>query len=431
MQKPADVIIAGAGLAGLLTLCELSRRHPTWTFELVEREPWIGGRLRLSSREHGSWSCGLHAMGAELFDYVQSVLQPDDTEILQSFHPREGFGVLAAQKISTAKGTSILAPEVAKAVGGTAATRDWNMLIELFAKEAGTVQQQGEEQGQELAQAHAFNQVWKGDKKSAALIVLEHLAHLWGVPELSPASAQILSARALQAAKGQWTGPWDRLFEPLIGDLRSQDRLIVHTRAQIMAAKYEEKTWQLATTVGAIRGQRLVVAQSPWEATPWLPKDLWPSKLLNIASKTKPVSLVILSQHRTDNMVDLPQTLMIPAEEVQVQIDAHQICYQATLNFELTVQAPAVVKAVKRLKRARKKLETVNPELKTEGEHIALLPVAWAQTVAPSEQRWLEKMDGANVQRSHLGYCGDAYGAEADSDRNLIASVKAVCEAMS
>jgi phytoene dehydrogenase-like protein len=421
MQKPADVIIAGAGLAGLLTLCELSRRYPTWTFELVEREPWIGGRLRLTSREHGSWSCGLHVMGAELFDYVQSVLQSEDSEILKAFHPREGFGVLAAQKISIAKGASILAPEVAKAVGGTAATRDWTMLLELLEKEAGAEQEQ----------AQAFNQVWKGDKKSAALIVLEHLAHLWGVPEVSPASSQILAARALQGAKGQWTGPWDRLFEPLIGDLRSQDRLVVHTRAQIMAAKYEEKTWQLATTVGPIRGQRLVVAQSPWEATPWLPKDLWPSKLLNIASKTKPVSLVILSQHRTDDKADLPQTLMIPAEEVQVQIDAHQICYQATLNFELTVQAPAVVKAVKRLKRARKKLELVNPELKSEGEHIALLPVAWAQTVAPAEQRWLEKMDGANVQRSHLGYCGDAYGAEADSDRNLIASVKAVCEALS
>ena len=27
---------------------------------------WIGGRLRLSSREHGSWSCGLHAIGAEI-----------------------------------------------------------------------------------------------------------------------------------------------------------------------------------------------------------------------------------------------------------------------------------------------------------------------------------------------------------------------------
>jgi glycine/D-amino acid oxidase-like deaminating enzyme len=420
MQKPADVIIAGAGLAGLLTLCELSRRHPNWTFAMVEREPWIGGRLRLSSREHGSWSCGLHAIGAELFDYVQSVLQSSDTEILQAFHPRAGIGVLAAQKISTAQGTSILAPDVAKAMGGSAATRDWAMLLELVEKEATTEQEH----------AQAFNQVWKGDKKSATLIVLEHLAHLWGVPELFHASAQVLAARAQQSAKGQWTGPWDRLFEPLIGELRSQDRLSVHTRAQIMASKYEDKAWQLATTVGPIRGERLVVAQSPWEATPWLPKDLWPSKLLNIASKTKPVSLVILSQHRTDDKANLPQTLMIPAEEVQVQIDAQQICYQATLNFELTVQAPAVVKAVKRLKRARKKLETVIPELKTEGEHIALLPVAWAQTVAPAEQRWLEKMDGVNVQRSHLGYCGDAYGAEADSDRNLIASVKAVCEAM-
>jgi len=421
MQKPADVIIAGAGLAGLLTLWELSRRHPTWTFQMIEREPWIGGRLRLSSRERGSWSCGLNIMGAELFDYVQSLLQPSDSELVASFHPRQGFGVLAAQKISSVNGTSILAPAVAKAMGGTAATRDWNMLLELLEKEAATEQEH----------AQAFNQVWKGDKKSAALIVLEHMAHLWGVPELSPASAQILAARALQAAKGQWTGPWDRLFEPMIGDLRSQDRLFLHTGAQIMAAKYENKTWQVATTVGAFEGERLVVAQSPWEATPWLPKDLWPSRLLNIAGKTKPVSLVILSQHRNDSAAELPQTLMIPAEEVQVQIDARQVCYQATLNFELTVQAPAVVKAVKRLKRARKKLESCCPELKTEGEHIALIPVAWAQTVAPAEQRWNEKMDGANVQRSHLGYCGDAYGAEADSDRNLIASVQAVCEALS
>jgi hypothetical protein len=421
MQKPADVIIAGAGLAGLLTLCELSRRHPNWTFVMVEREPWIGGRLRPTSAEHGSWGCGQQVVGAELFDFTQNILRLSDPTLLSQFQPRKGFGVLAAQKISSVQGTSILAPEVAKAIGGTAATRDWKMLLELLEKEAKTDQEH----------AQAFSQVWKGDKKSPALIVLEHLAHLWGIPEVSTSSAQILATRALQADKGQWSGPWHQLFYECIAELRGQDRLQLMTRAQIMTARYEEKTWQLATTAGVCEGSRLIVAQSPWEATPWLPKDLWPSRLLNIASKTKPVSLVILSQHRRDEQADLPRILMIPAEEVQVQIDAKQVCYQATLNFELTVQAPAVVKAVKRLKRARKKLEICCPELITEGEHIALIPVAWAQTVAPNEQRWNEKMDGANYQRSHLGYCGDAYGAEADSDRNLIASVQSVCDTIS
>ncbi len=220
-------------------------------------------------------------------------------------------------------------------------------------------------------------------------------------------------------------------MESCIAELRGQDRLQIFTQAQIMSAHFKEKEWHLATTQGEILGQRLVVAQNPWDASHWLGKDLWPSRLLNVSSKTKPVSMVILSLMRTSGADSLPETLLIPAEEVQVIADKKQICFQATLNYELTVQAPAVVKAVKRLKRAHKKLEQVYPDLQISGEHIALIPVAWAQAVTPSELRWNDKLEGSQYQKPHLAFCGDAYGAEFDCDLNLLGSLKALLEAMS
>lgn len=420
MLEQTDVIIAGAGLAGLLCLRELSRAHPQWRFIVIEREPVIGGRLRPTLAEEGSWGCGLQAMSSELFDYLAMSLALRDTEAMAKFRPRCQLGVLAAQKINRVQGASLLALDFVKAIGGPAAVRDWPKVLELFAKEgADSLQDHGQ----------AFAQVWSGDRKSPALIVLEHLAHLWGVPELGPASAKTLAVRALQADRGQWIGPWYQLFDGLLEELQLDNRLKLVTSGQIMAAQFEDKIWQLASTAGVFQGKRLVVAQSPWEATAWLPKDLWPSRLLNIASKTKPVSLVSLTELRLSTDVDLPDTLLIPADDIQVQIDSTQICYQATLNFELTVQAPAVVKAVKRLKRARKKLQISCPELRTEGEHIALIPVAWAQTVAPAEQRWLEKIDSGHSQKSQLVFCGDAYGSDLNSERNLLSSVQSAVSA--
>ncbi len=422
MKRKVDVIIAGAGLSGLVTLLQLSRQHPEWTFALLEREPWIGGRMRASLKAEGSRSCGLHLMGSEFFDAIFTQLNTSEVPDYRSYvRSGESAGVLTGQKIGSLRFDQLTTADLAKAIGGGAAAKDWSLVEELLLAPA-----------ESLAESDAtFGHAWKGDKKSGALIVLEHLAHLWGLPELGPSSLKTIAARARQFRTGLWTGRWDVFFEAMLADLRGADRLILETRAQIMAAQYQDKEWQIASTKGTFQADRLLVAQSPWEAILWLPKDLWPARLLNIASKTKPVSLVILSDVLNEACAELPDFLLIPSEEVQVISDRQQICYQATLSYELTVQAPAVVKAVKRLKRAKKKLQAALPHLKAEGDHIALLPTGWAHASTPQDQRWFDKLEMSQLQKKHLGFCGESYGSEGDTERNLLSSVKELVEAWS
>lgn len=407
MIDSSDVIIAGSGMAGLLALSRLSREKPEWNFIVVEREPWHGGRMRPSLQAEGSRSCGLQTASTDLYQFTLDTLQrANDSELVR---PLRTVGVMTGQKIQELAFEELTTQAMAKAIAGGPATKDWAKVEELL--------------GAETLSEDAVNQLWKGDKKSAALVPLEQLAHYWGVPEITGSSIRPLQSGYRSAKQGLWTGRWDQLFEDLITQLRSENRLKLVTRAQIMAARYEEKTWTLSTTQGTYQGRKLLVAQSPWEAILWLPKDNWPSRLLNIASKTKPVSLVMLSE--LNPLQGLPDLLFVTAEDVQVLHLDGQICYQTPINYELTVQAPAVGKAVKRLKRARKKLAQVYPDLGPEGaETLALLSVGWTHSIHPPEYKWFEKLDAAHIQKAHLAFAGDSVGAEATGDLNVIQSVK-------
>lgn len=413
MTDSRVVIIAGSGLAGLLTLARLSREKPEWNFIVIEREPWHGGRMRPSLAAEGSRSCGLQSASTDLLQFTLDTLQKDNAN--QVVRPMRSLGVMTGQKIQELAFEELTTSALAKAIAGGPGAKDWAKVEELLA--------------QDPMSEDALNQLWKHDKKSAALVVLEQLAHFWGVPELSGSSIRPLQSGYRAAKQGLWTGRWDLLFDDMLANLRAENRLQLVTRAQIMAANYENKTWTLSTTQGDFQGTKLHVAQSPWEAILWLPKDNWPSRLINIASKTKPVSLVMLSE--INDFAGLPDLLFVTAEDTQVLSLDGQIVYQTPINYELTVQAPAVGKAVKRLKRARKKLVQMHPDIGPDGaETLALLTVGWSHSIHPPEYKWFEKLDAAHIQKPHLTFAGDSIGAETTGDRNLIQSVNDATESL-
>src|SRR5690606_26007705 len=154
------------------------------------------------------------------------------------------------------------------------------------------------------------------------------------------------------------TGKWDKAFQAMADRLAATDNVTILTNCMILKADLQDGCWNVDTEEGSFVGKSLVVAQSPWEALNWLAKPLWPSEILSMAIKTKATSVVVLTESITafgDH--EIPEVVLIPAESVQVIVTEEQeICYQATLDFEVSLQAPDVVKAVKRLKRARKKL---------------------------------------------------------------------------
>ena len=68
----------------------------------------------------------------------------------------------------------------------------------------------------------------------------------------------------------------------------------VRTGCQIVGGKFADGKWQLSTSRGLFRSPRLIVAQSPWEASRWLDAGLQPTPFKVTALKTQPVSLLVL-----------------------------------------------------------------------------------------------------------------------------------------
>ena len=122
---------------------------------------------------------------------------------------------------------------------------------------------------------------------------------------------------------------------------------------------------------------------------------------------------------------------MVPSESVQAVVTKSEIVFQATIDYEMSLQAPDVVKAVKRLKRAHRKFLAALPEIKTGVERVALVPVGWAQSPNQLERKHLDRLKMDAIQDRHLAFCGDAYGQSLNGDDNLIESVLSASEAMS
>lgn len=274
--------------------------------------------------------------------------------------------------------------------------------------------------------------LWKRNRKAASGEVLEHFASAFGIPDVWAASANALAERARYYASGLYAGNWDEAIRQLVDREWFKKSVTILVNTRVVTADFNHEVWTLATDAGSITGRSLIVAQPPWQAMAWLKRAQWPAQLLHVASKTKPVSVVVLSEYIETPELSIPDVLIVPSERAQiVRNGPKEIAFQATIDFELSMQAPAVVKAVRSLKRARKKLLNLYPGSISETGHIALIPVAWAQPPSQSEKRWLIRATKKPINSPTLAFCGDAYGDCYDGDANVIKSLLAACTAVS
>jgi glycine/D-amino acid oxidase-like deaminating enzyme len=425
MEDIYDVIIAGAGFAGVSVASRIRELQPEWSVALIDKEPRPGGRLLSMARPQNIWPYGFNALNPALFEWLdQSLKQSPEADDLPRYvrGQLQSMGVLAAGKISEVPLDEAFSQAGGRAVAGAAAARDWTLVDELMAKV---------EEGKKLDQP--LSQSWGGTRKSPSAIALEHLTRLWGIPDLWSVSNAVLKQRAEEFSATKTIGDWDQALAAVLNASAAGSRLDTRFETRILSADYQDEVWTVVTTQGALKSRRLVVAQNPWDALLWLPKNHWPAKLMSIPNKTKPASAVLLCEEivQPDPEMTLPDFILIPAENVQAIVGQDgSLCFQATLNYELTLQAPAVVKAVKRLRRARKKLVAAFPKLQLEGDHIALVPVAWSQPLAANDRRLLDKLDMTKCQSAHLVFCGDAYGQSTQADQNLMSSVRLACESL-
>lgn len=427
MEKSCDLLIVGGGLSGVLLAAKLHEETPELSIGLLEKEVSLGGRLATRDDESGRWYLGLSAISEALLQELGAYLgrDPEGADLDEFIcSPVKTLGVISGSNMTQVAVEQTLSDEGARAVAGAAAARDWTLVDELLAliEEAKRSDQ-------------PISNLWKGTRKSPSAIALEHLARLWGIADLWSTSPESLQQRCRDFQTALLRGNWSALCRELLEPARREGACEVSLETAVITAEYKDDQWSLRTTKGRFHSRSLVVAQSPWEAMLWLPKDYWPNRLVSVPTKTKPISAVLMSEKVSSfgEDQDLPEVMLVTAENTQVYLDRehHSVCFQATIPYEMTLDAPEVVKAVRRLKRSKKKLANAVSGFASSGEHIALVPVAWSQPLASNERRTVEKLDFTSFQQKHLAFCGDSYGPGLTSDQNLLNSVASAAKLLS
>jgi glycine/D-amino acid oxidase-like deaminating enzyme len=425
--KQFDVIIAGGGIAGILTARKIHDAFPQKSILILEKERHLGGRAITGGTKHDRYGYGLNGLSPRLYDYWNETLKSDpDSEDLPAFMSERltEVGLLMGQKVSTFSAKDLCHIKGARALGGLAAARQWADVETIF--------------GAEELRDKTFADVWKGTRKAPASLVLETYAQSFGVTDIWESSVQALKDRSDVFMQEPFVGNWDKAIEATLQNGIASGKISVQTSARIVDASLdaESRIWHIDTASGSYLAGKLIVAQPPWQATQWLPKQCLPPHVATLASKTKPVSTVVLTcpilpETKTEIIDAMPQLLFVPAEGSHVIIQDEEVVLKATIDYEMSVVAPDVVKAVKRLKRALRKFAAAYPDLKLGPEHVALVPVGWAQTPFESERKHIDKLKLKNIQSKQLMFCGDAYGTSFDGDVNLIESIQSILETTS
>ena len=417
-----DIIVAGAGLAGTLAANRLFQTLKGVKILVLEKDRNPGGRILSYSTSDESWGYGLNFLSARLLEFISHTfsIEPDLDTHAQLYEKKLQYGsILAAGKFNDFLIENCFSAEGVKALGGTAAVKEWKKIEGLL------------ENSDEIDKI-SFAKAWKEGKKNPAATVLQHFSSFCGFADLWKISPKAIYERSKDFQSGLYSGPWNQVIEQLLSFPSMKETLRFEPSCRIIDATMNEDRWVVQTEKGCFKSKALLVAQSPWETLDWLDRSHIPLSVLQMALKTKPTSLVTLST-KPKNIESVRDLVYIPSEEVMVLKSSDNVInFQTVIDYESTLNAPSVVKAVKRLKRARKKLEKFKPELLSEKEHIALVPVAWTQSAYLSERKYVHGLANiSNYQLEHLSFCGDSYGEHYCPDVNLLKSLTSACTSIS
>lgn len=418
-QSGFDCVIVGAGISGILTAARLHQANPSCKILLVEKESHIGGRVTARSMHPRLFP--LFGVTPPLFQFVNQTLRLDpENPDLESFLPLpqdEEVGIFCGGELYRISRKRLLQESVLKMLAGPQVARQWEELQTLW-QPLQTVTPEGE-----AASASPRKKLNEKNRAHQALHVLFQLADsasIWGLTEETwPARAQALCELRIR-------GNWEPALRQLLPT--ESETVQVDTDRQVLRAVRKGGMWQIETSKGMIESQKLVVAQSPWQALEWLDRDEFPSLLFQRASKTQPVSTVLLSEKLTHTDGCVPDLLFLPAQASTMIRSETELTFYTHIEYETSLDAPSVVKAIRRLRRAREKVRQKFPTLVSEGEYVALRTIASTAPHRIVEKRICEKIKETIFPKQSLAFCGDAYGDADNPDENIIRSILAAVE---
>lgn len=406
-----DVAIVGGGLSGMMTALRLSALDSGLRIGIFEEEAHLGGRSL--SGEGDRYSYGQCIVTKTFYDFFASACTEDS---VAPARPCEQLSLLSSSTLKPIVRAQLSDSAGIKVIGGNVAVKEWQQWQELDLAEAA---------GKAISKSLSL------PRKGALATVMNIIAPLLGLTEFWEADGEGLAERLARFEEELVQVDWDLAWPALLKTLHDRG-VEVHLDCPILSSERGPEGWQLTSKDHpTIAAGTLVVAVNPWDALNFVGKKLLPSAINQLVSRGKPVSLVTLTVTPANLPEDFPQWSLIPAEKTAAVLQpSGQLTFQVAIDFEKYLDAPSVVKAIKKLRRSHKKLLAVFEGLEVGKEHIALVPVGWSGSLGYKERKLFAKLADGAFQKDGLYFVGDAYGPSAVAEVNMRQSILHACNSI-
>ena len=406
-----DVIIAGAGVAGVLTANRISHASQKTTVALLDLHPSIGGKLRSTEWSNKHFSCGMETISSKLFEFIKNSWSssPKGKTTAIALQPVSStIGILSGGKLQKISTEELISEKGARYLVGANIRKEWGELNKIISNDP--------------SYEVNIHKIISRTKKTPAAVAANVFCHTLGIPSTYHTSLKVVKERFEYTKDLLYQTNWETALQKFVNQDISKN---IHFFPQkIITAVKEKNNWQIDTLQETFTCKKLIVAHSPWESIEWLEKKETPQAVLNVALKTRPVSQVVLNKQLTTE-VDLPSTIIIVSEQVTAHVQQHCITFSTFIDYEQSTDALAVVKAIKRLKRSFRKLSKYCSTISVKDEHVALYPIGWAQCIGKNDHKMLQLLNDYKYYSDSLAFCGESYGSSYNPDSNLIKSVLA------
>lgn len=422
-----DVVIVGGGIAGVLTAYRLASLRPGVHIRLVEKAKVLGGRLVATQEhpEHGRvWGGGLNGISAKLCEHIKD-LYPELGEHMVS-NGKNRLSWMTGGKVIDFTSDQVFAEKAWKKLASLSTAKEWESKVQPLL----------EVDGEKTSVSYETMKKAAGLKKKAPLTtVLQKWVKPYGMVDILETSQAAFIDAVDKLQNGLHYPDWNRFFDAVCEQDFFRKAVTIEFGSQVYSTQKTEAGWKVETNQSEIETDCLVVTPPCWTLLDWLEKDNIPTDLLKYILKTKPISAVVLTFH-LENLIkeDLDAWhVWVSAEDVIARFThANELVLQVPIDFEKSLDAPLVVKAVKALRRAANKLAK-HLELDTfeiDDGHLSLIPAAWSTPNQAADQKLMKKLTRETICASNIFFCGDSYGSSVDAETNLQTSVLAVSDSL-
>jgi len=411
-EKKQKIAIVGAGISGILVANRLLASSKNCDVTLLDDQTALGGGSCSLDWERKLWSPHPSLISRALHDFIANALlstHNDSSKPDLEFHPSE-LNLLVQKQVIKLPPSLAQDTRLPKALGGTSAQKNWKTLweSELFSSP--------KDESGSLAKMLAPK------LKDNLATTLKMLSSWNGTSSWQKASPRAFKERNEYCSSLTVSPSLEKIYLSLLSYEEGKNFSLL-LNEKIISSSYENKQWTLKTKESSLKFDKLIVAHSPWEALAWMDRKDIPTSLLKMALKTKPLSLISLTKKIKEGAEDIPPQMIMPAEQSTIRRIDNNLYLSLNLDYESSMDAPSVTKALKALRRSSIKMLKYFPSLVLEGEHIALHPIAWSQSTHYSDIDYINKLSSYNYFSEHLAFCGESYGPSYKPDENIIKSV--------